>query len=105
VARIARVVVPDLPHHITQRGDRREPVFFEADGYRLYWRLVAAAARRAGTAVWAYCLMPNHVDLIVTPTDADGLRATFAEAHRRHTAAINARFRWTGHPRAALARW
>jgi putative transposase len=97
MARIARVVVPGLPHHVTQRGNRREPVFFEAADYRLYRRLVAAAARRAGTAVWAYCLMPNHVHLIVTPADADGLRATFAEAHRRYTGAINARFRWTGH--------
>ena len=41
--------------------------------------------------------MPNHVHLIVTPTDHDGLRATFAEAHRRYTGAINARFHWTGH--------
>jgi REP-associated tyrosine transposase len=54
MARIARVVVPDLPHHVTQRGNRREPVFFEADDYRLYRQLVAAAARRAGVAVWAY---------------------------------------------------
>ena len=53
VARIARVVVPDLPHHVTQRGNRREPVFFEADDYRLHRRLVAGPARRADTAVWA----------------------------------------------------
>jgi len=58
---------------------------------------MATAVRRARTAVWAYCLMPNHVHLIVTPADADGLRATFAEAHRRYTGAINARFQWTGH--------
>jgi putative transposase len=63
MARIARVVVPDLPHHVTQRGNRREPVFFDADDYRLYHQLVATAARRAGTAVWAYCLMPNHAHL------------------------------------------
>jgi putative transposase len=67
MARIARVV-PGLPHHVTQRGNRREPVFFEADDYRLYRRLVAAAARRAGTAVWAYCLMPNHIHLPIMPT-------------------------------------
>ena len=95
MARIARVVVPGLPHHVTERGNRRGPVFFEAGDYRLYRPLIATAARRAGTAVWAYCLMPNHVHLIVTPTDTDGLRATFAEAHRRYTGAINARFRWT----------
>ena len=101
MARIARVV-PGLFHDVTQRGNRREPVFFEADDYRLYRRPVAAAARRAGTAVLAYCLMPNHVRLPIMPTwrDAggcDGPRATFAEAHRRYTGAINARFRWTGH--------
>src|SRR6516225_7586455 len=74
MARLARVVVPDLPHHVSQRGNRREPLFFEADDYRLYRRLVAAAARRAGTAVWAYCLMPNHVHLPIMPTwrDAGG---------------------------------
>jgi REP element-mobilizing transposase RayT len=49
----SRVVVPDLRHHVTQRGNRREPVFFEAGDYRRYRRLVAAAARRAGAAVWA----------------------------------------------------
>ena len=54
MARRARLVVPDLPHHVTQRGNRREPVFFEADDCCLYRRLVAAAVRRAGAAVWAY---------------------------------------------------
>jgi putative transposase len=111
VARIARVVVPGLPHHVTQRGNRREPVFFEADDYRLYRRLVAAAARRAGTGVWACCLMPNHVHLPimptgVTPAGADGLRATFAEAHRRYTGAISARFRGRAIcSRVALEQW
>ena len=97
MARIARVVVPGLPHHVTQRGNRREPVFFGAEDYQLYRRLIATAARRAGAEIWAYCLMPNHVHLIVTPADRNGLRRTFGEAHRRYTGAINARFRWTGH--------
>jgi putative transposase len=76
MARIVCIVVPGLLHHVTRRGNRREPVFFEADDYRLYRhrRLVAAAARRAGTAVWAYCLMPDHVHLPIMPAwrDADG---------------------------------
>jgi putative transposase len=102
MARIARDVVPGLPQHVTQRGNRREPVFFEADDYRLYWRLVAAAARRAGTAFWAYCLMPNHVHLPIMPIwrDAGGhgwVTGNFDEAHRRYARAISARFRWTGH--------
>jgi putative transposase len=57
MARIARVVVPGLPHHITQRGNRREPVFFGAEDYRLYRRLIAAAARRADAESWA--LLPD----------------------------------------------
>jgi REP element-mobilizing transposase RayT len=72
MARIARVVVTDLPHHVTQRGNRRKPVLFKADDHRLYRRLVAVATRRASTAVWAYYLMANHVHLIATPADADG---------------------------------
>ena len=91
------MVVPGLPHHVTQRGNRRDPMFFGAGDYQLCRQLIAAAARRAGAEIWAYCLMPNHVHLIVTPTDHDGLRATFAEAHRRYTDAINAQFPWTGH--------
>ena len=97
MARLARVVVPDLPHHITQRGNRRQPVFFEDSDYRRYLELIGEAARRSGTAVWSYCLMPNHVHFIMVPSHADGLRATFAEAHRRYTRHVNARFGWTGH--------
>lgn len=97
MARIARVVIPGVPNHVTQRGNRREPIFFEDGDYALYRDLVAAAARRAGAEVWAYCLMPNHVHLIITPSDEDGLRATLADAHRRYTSAINARHQWTGH--------
>src|SRR5438309_9571212 len=97
MARIARVVVPGLPHHVTQRGNRRERTFFEEGEYAFYRALLAAAARKAGAEVWAYCLMPNHVHLIVVPSDEDGLRKTFADAHRRYTGLINARHHWTGH--------
>lgn len=95
--RLPRLVLPGLPYHVTQRGNRRERTFFEDGDYALYRDLLGDAARRAGTAVWAYCLMPNHVHLIVVPADADGLRRTFADAHRRYTGFINARHRWTGH--------
>ena len=72
-------------------------MFFSADDYRFYLDLIGGAARRAGTAVWAYCLMPNHVHFIMVPSAEDGLRATFAEAHRRYTARIHAREHWSGH--------
>ena len=63
----------------------------------MYRDLIADAARRSGSEIWAYCLMPNHVHLIVVPADEHGLRRTFADAHRRYTGFINARHRWTGH--------
>ena len=97
MARLARVVVPHVPHHVTQRGNRRERTFFEDADYKRYRTMLGDAVRRAGAQVWAYCLMPNHVHLIVVPADEDGLRRTFADAHRRYTGLINARNKWTGH--------
>jgi putative transposase len=97
LARLARLVIPGIPYHVTQRGNRRQSTFFEDGDFALYRDLLAEAARKAGTETWAYCLMPNHVHLIVVPADADGLRRTFADAHRRYTGFINARHRWTGH--------
>jgi len=97
MARLPRLVLPGYPYHVTQRGNRRQQVFFESADYVLYRDLLAEAAQRAGAEIWAYCLMPNHVHIIVVPSDADGLRRTFADAHRRYTGFINARHRWTGH--------
>lgn len=97
MARLARVVVPGLPHLVTQQGNHREAVFFGDDDYRAYLDLVSRAARASGTEIWAYCLMPDHVNFIMTPSRVDGLRATFAEAHRRYSARIHARMQVTGH--------
>lgn len=97
MARLPRIVLPGIPHHIEQRGNNRQRVFFEGGDYEHYLELFAAAAQGAGTAIWAYCLMPNHVHMIVVPSTTDGLRATFAEAHRQYTGHINARAKWTGH--------
>jgi putative transposase len=97
MARLARVVVPGEAHHVTQRGNRREAVFFGDEDYRAYLDLIAGAAKRARVAIWSYCLMPNHVHFIVVPEHEDALRATFAEAHRRYTARIHAREQWNEH--------
>lgn len=97
MTRLARIVVPGLPHHVTQRGNRREAIFFEDGDQEVYRDLLAEQTRKAGVEVWAYCLMPNHVHLILTPTTADGLGRAVGEAHRRYTNFVNARGRWTGH--------
>ena len=97
MARLARVIVPGLPHHVTQRGNRREPIFFEDGDQEVYRDLLAEQARRRQVEVWAYCLMPNHVHLILTPRDAVGIGLAVGEAHRRYTNFVNARGRRTGH--------
>jgi len=65
---------------------------------RRFTAIYLAQARKAGVEVWAYCLMPNHVHLILNPRQADGLGRAVGEAHRRYTNFINARGRWTGAP-------
>ncbi len=97
MARLARVVVPRVPHHVTQWGNRDLEVFFSDEDYQAYIDLVAPACEEAGTQVWAYCLMPSHVHLIMVPSTEDGLRAALGEAHRRYTRLINEREGWRGH--------
>ena len=97
MARLPRLVIPGIAYHVTQRGNRRQQTFFEDADYALYRDLLAQSAQRAQAEVWAYCLMPNHVHIIIVPSDEDGLRRTFADTHRRYTGYINARNRWTGH--------
>ena len=97
MARMARVVAAGVPHHVTQRGNRRQQVFFADEDYATYVALLAEGCRAAKVAVWAYCLMPNHVHLILVPSDADGLRAALAESHRRYTRQVNLREGWRGY--------
>ena len=97
MARLARVVAPGLPHHITQRGNRRQKVFFGDVDYETYKSLMAEHCAAAGVAVWAYCLMPNHVHLIVVPPDAESLAHAIGEAHRRYTRLVNFRRDWRGY--------
>jgi len=97
MARIARVVVAGMPHHVTQRGNRRQQTFFSDSDYDTYRTLLADGCRKAHVAVWAYCLMPNHVHLILVPRDEDGLRAALAEAHRRYSREVNFREGWRGY--------
>ena len=97
MARLARVVVPGLPHHVTQRGNGRARTFFCDEDYALYRDLLAASCKAAAVEIWAYVLMPNHIHLILTPNDGDGLRRALAPVHRRYAGHIHARRKRTGH--------
>jgi len=93
MARLARVVAPGFPHHITQRGNRRQETFPSDNDYRTYITLMAEWCQRCGVEIWAYCLMPNHVHLVAVPESEEGLRRAIGEAHRRYSRYINFRKR------------
>jgi putative transposase len=97
MARIARVVAAGVPHHVTQRGNRRLATFFHDEDYKAYIALMAEWCRKCRVEIWAYCLMPNHVHLIAVPESEDGLRCGIGEAHRRYSRRINFREEWRGH--------
>ena len=96
MARLARIVVPQIPHHVTQRGNRRQQTFFHDGDYSAYLDLMAEWCAKEGVEIWAYCLMPNHVHLIAVPETAQALGRAIGETHRRYTRRINAREDWTG---------
>ena len=73
MARLARVVAPGIPHHITQRGNRRQRTFFQESDYQLYLDLALEWCLKHGVQIWSYCLMPNHVHLIAVPDKEESL--------------------------------
>ena len=97
MARIARVVVPGYPHHVTQRGCRRQQTFFNSDDYRYYLDLLRRGKTEAGVSIWAYCLMPNHVHLVVVPETEKSLTRFLGPIHRKYALEVNRRMRWKGH--------
>lgn len=96
MSRTSRLVVPGLPHHVTQRGNRRQTTFFCPFDYEIYRQLLAEQCLKESVSVWSYCLLPNHVHLIAVPSEAGCLARAVGEAHRRYTTLINRREGWTG---------
>ena len=80
MARLARVIAPGMPHHVTQWANRRQQTFFGEEDYQHYLELSLRFCHAEQVAIWAYCLMPNHVHLIVVPQSAE--RACIAPSAR-----------------------
>ena len=90
--RMARIVVPGIPHHVTQRGVRSMKIFFSSQDRLEYLQLLHQQGIIHGLHYAAYVLMDNHVHLIVIPDKEDSLRKAIGEAHRCYTRNINLRF-------------
>ncbi len=95
--KFARLVVPGYPHHVTQRGIRKQRTFFDHSDYQAYTELLANLRKSAGVRIWSYCLMPNHVHVIAVPSDRQALAKLFGVVHQRYAKRINAEHGWYGH--------
>ena len=97
VPRFPRLVVPGYPHHVTQRGVRRQTTFFDNNDYLAYLKLASEMLENVDIEIWAYCLMPNHIHAVVLPGATESLSKFFAPLHRRYARRTNHKHDWRGH--------
>ena len=95
--RTARIVIPEIPHHVTQRGNNRQAVFFVDDDRRAYLGILAEETAAANVAILGFCLMTNHIHLIATPHRANALARAIGRVHFRYAQYINRRHNRSGH--------
>jgi putative transposase len=91
MARLARVVVPGLPHHVTQRGVRSLPIFRDDSDRKLYLELMSDSCAQHGVEILVWCLMDNHVHFVAVPHSTESLAKAFGEAHKAYTREHNFR--------------
>lgn len=89
--------MPGAPLHVTHRGNRKGPVFFDDWDRLAYLETLSEYSARFGLDVWGYCLMNNHVHLLVCPRQRKSLARAIGNAHRQHAERINRRHGWCGH--------
>ena len=95
--RSTRVVIEGCAHHVSQRGNNRQDVFFVDDDRRVFLSLLAEASKRFNLAVDGYCLMTNHVHLVVTPERPDSLSNTLKRTNQLYAQYINRLHGRSGH--------
>lgn len=95
--RHARRVFAGLPHHVVQRGNRREDVFFRDADRATYLDWLNEYCREHGVQVLAYCLMTNHVHIVAVPATEDGLERVFRPLHSRYARRVNRQRDCKGH--------
>jgi REP-associated tyrosine transposase len=97
MARIARVVLPGTPHHVTQRGNNSQDVFFDDVDRETYLHYLREQSEAYGLLVVGYCLMRNHVHLVVVPRGAESLATGVGRTHYRYAQHVNRRHERSGH--------
>ena len=95
--RVARIVLPDVPHHVTQKGNNGQDVFFTDDDRRKYLSILFAQADRYGLAVAGYCLMSNHVHVVGVPRKEQSLARAIGRTDFIYAQHVNRTYGRSGH--------
>jgi len=95
--RHARLVIPGLPHHITQRGNNRQQVFFDEEDYLAFLFMLREHALELKVVIDGYCLMPNHYHVDVIPPTENSLALLFGKTQQDYTVRLKARRNISGH--------
>jgi len=94
--RIARIYAIGYPHHITQRGNNKEQVFFADEDREFYLKILKIYSQKYGLDIWCYCLMDNHVHLLVIPKQSDSLARGIGGTNLVYTQYINRTYKRSG---------
>ena len=97
MVRLARVIAIDVPHHVTQRGNARRYILDRDSDRMVYLSLLREYVDLYGLSVLGYCLMSNHVHLVVIPRKATSLALVFKQTHGRYASYWNAGHKSSGH--------
>lgn len=87
--RIARIIAPGYPHHVTQRGNNRAVVFFDDEDRQTYLKILAVNARKHSLQIWAYCLMDNHFHILAVPENESALARGIGVTNLVYTQYLN----------------
>jgi len=94
--RYARIVVPRVAHHVTQRGNKKQKVFFNNADREFFLEKLLKYSLKAELDIISYCLMDNHTHLIVVPKCHDSLAKTFKPLHMLYSQRLNKKSAITG---------
>jgi putative transposase len=94
--RIARVVIPHYPHHITQRGTNKNSIFFDDKDRNYFLACLNDRAKKTETKIWAYCLMDNHFHLLLVPEQEQSLGKCLHGTTFRYAQYYNQKYGRTG---------
>ncbi|MFN3323053.1 MAG: transposase [Bryobacteraceae bacterium] len=97
MSRIGRLVAVGVPHHVTQRGNYRQQVFFSDEDRRVYLGLLRKYSVRYEMAIWGFCLMPNHVHLVVAPQREDSMARAIGQTNWRYAQYVHVKRQRQGH--------